>query len=82
MKSLTADSLPFNPWQVAPLMKGDVRLAGRTVDISKDDNISTRCGGLVRDKLAQFFWGFQEALLLKGLKIVFERPWQCAIYFL
>jgi hypothetical protein len=23
--------------------------------------------------------GFQEALLLKGLKIVFERPWQCAI---
>jgi hypothetical protein len=25
-------------------------------------------------------WGFQKALLLKGLKLFFERPWQCAIF--
>jgi hypothetical protein len=31
-------------------MKGDIGLAGRTVDVSKDDvNISTRYGGLVPD---------------------------------
>jgi hypothetical protein len=26
------------------------------------------------------FGGFQKALLLKGLKLFFERPWQCAIF--
>jgi hypothetical protein len=70
MNSLTADSLPFNPWQlkVAPLMKGDIGQENM-------QTLTEQCSSMVRQyspklKILISALFFQEALLLKGLKIV------------